>query len=225
MSDVIPPPKRTSELVVAHMHQLIRSGEWPVGERIPAEPELVGRFGVGRNTIREAVRALEHVGMLAPRRGDGTYVRSASPYAAVIQRSATTELLDLLQVRRALESEAAAGAASTATAVAKRRIRKLLDTAEKALVSGDSEQYDAADIDFHAGVVAASGNGLLVEIYAGVVEAMRRSHAEVTSAFRAGQMHPLGHRDLVDAIERGDAEAARAAVHAYLTEAEKEVRR
>lgn len=225
MSDLIQPPKRTSELVVAHMHQLIRSGEWPVGERIPAEPELVGRFGVGRNTIREAVRALEHVGMLAPRRGDGTYVSSANPYAAVIQRSATTELLDLLQVRRALESEAAAGAAYTATAVAKRRIRKLLETAESALGSGDSGQYDAADIDFHAGVVAASGNGLLVEIYAGVVEAMRRSHAEVTGAVRAAEVHPVGHRDLVEAIECGDADAARAAVHAYLAEAEKEVRR
>lgn len=207
------------------MHQLIRSGEWTVGERIPAEPELVARFGVGRNTIREAVRALEHVGMLAPRRGDGTYVRSANPYAAVIQRSATTELLDLLQVRRALESEAAAAAAYTATPVAKRRIRELLETAERALLSGASEEYDAADIEFHAGVVAASGNGLLVEIYAGVIEAMRRSHAEVTSAFRAVQLHPAGHRDLVEAIECGDAEGARAAVCAYLDEAEQEVRR
>lgn len=225
MSDLIPPPKRTSELVVAHMHQLIRSGEWRVGERIPAEPELVGRFGVGRNTIREAVRALEHVGMLAPRRGDGTYVRSANPYAAVIQRSVATELLELLQVRRALESEAAAGAARTASAVAKRRIRQLLEKTEEALGAEDPAQYDAADIDFHAGVVTASGNGLLVEIYAGVVEAMRRSHAEVTSAFRAATAHPVGHRDLVEAIERGDADAARAAVHAYLADAEKEMRR
>lgn len=225
MSDLIQPPKRTSELVVEHMHELIRSGEWPVGERIPAEPDLVGRFGVGRNTIREAVRALEHVGMLAPRRGDGTYVRSANPYAAVIQRSATTELLDLLQVRRALESEAAAGAARTAPATAKRRVRKLLDAAESALASGDFERYDAADIDFHAGVVAASGNALLIEIYAGVIEAMRRSHSEVTGAVRAAETHPAGHRDLVDAIERGDAEAAQVAVHAYLAEAEKEVRR
>lgn len=222
---MIPPPKRTSELVVAHLHQLIRSGEWPVGERIPAEPELVGRFGVGRNTIREAVRALEHVGMLAPRRGDGTYVRSTNPYAAVIQRSVATELLDLLQVRRALESEAAAGAARTPSAVAKRRIRQLLEKTEEASGAEDPAQHDAADIEFHAGVVAASGNGLLVEIYAGVVEAMRRSHAEVTSAFRAAAAHPVGHRDLVEAIERGDADAARAAVDAYLADAEKKVRR
>lgn len=224
MSELIPPPKRTSELVVAHMHELVRSGEWPVGERIPAEPDLVERFGVGRNTIREAVRALEHVGMLAPRRGDGTYVRSTNPYAAVIEHSATTELLDLLQVRRALESEAAAGAARTATATARRRVRKLLHEAENALATGDSDRYDAADIDFHAGVVAASGNKLLIEIYAGVVEAMRRSHAEVTGAVRNAETHPVGHRDLVDAIEQGDADAARAAVHAYLAEAEREVR-
>ncbi|NED61588.1 FadR family transcriptional regulator, partial [Streptomyces sp. SID10244] len=68
MNDVITPPRRTSELVVDRMRDLIRSGEWAVGERIPPEPALVALFGVGRNTIREAVRALEHAGMLVPRR-------------------------------------------------------------------------------------------------------------------------------------------------------------
>ena len=72
MSDVIERPRRTSELVVERMERLIRDGEWPVGTCIPPEPELVKHFGVGRNTIREAVRALEHSGMLVPRRGDGT---------------------------------------------------------------------------------------------------------------------------------------------------------
>lgn len=224
MSSVIQPPKRTSELVVAHMERLIRDGDWPVGERIPAEPVLVDRLGVGRNTIREAVRALEHAGMLAPRRGDGTYVRSANPYAAVIRRSAPTELLDLLQVRRALESEAAAAAARTAAAADRRKLRQQLRSVEKLWATGDFAGYDQADIDFHAGVVAASGNRLLVEIYAGVVEAMRRTHGEVTGAQRAAP-HPRGHTELVEAIEAGDADAARAAVHSYLSEAEERLRR
>ncbi|GAB3485194.1 FadR/GntR family transcriptional regulator [Flexivirga lutea] len=224
MSAVIPPPKRTSELVVAHMERLIRDGDWPVGERIPAEPELVERFGVGRNTIREAVRALEHVGMLAPRRGDGTYVRSANPYAAVIQRETTAEVLDLLQVRRALETEAAAAAARSATADARQRMRCLLEVAERAFASGELDSYDQADIDFHEGVVAGCGNTLLVQIYAGVLEAMRSSHAEVTRALQSMRIHPPGHRALVEAIERGDPDAARAAVADYLAEAEKGAR-
>lgn len=220
MSEVIEPPKRTSELVVARMERLIRDGEWRIDERIPAEPELVEIFGVGRNTIREAVRALEHAGLLTPRRGDGTYVRSNNPFAAVLRRSATTELLDLLRVRRALESEAAAAAALTATSAQKRNLRKLLRYAEKTMTTGEFDAYDAADIEFHAAVVASSGNRLLIEIYGGVVEAMRAMHADVTAAFRALEGHPYGHRELLDAIDNGDADAARAAVHAYVTEAE-----
>src|ERR1700759_1625593 len=63
--------------VLAQMEDLVASGEWPVGSRIPPEPELVGHLGVGRNSVREAVRALSHAGVLEARQGDGTYVRSA----------------------------------------------------------------------------------------------------------------------------------------------------
>lgn len=83
---LITPPARTSSLVVDRMSQLIRDGQWPMGTRIPSEPELVELFGVGRNTIREAVRALEHAGLLAPRRGDGTYVCGRNPLAGAISR-------------------------------------------------------------------------------------------------------------------------------------------
>ena len=99
MSEVIERPKRTSELVVERMEQLIRDGVWPVGACIPAEPELVRDFGVGRNTIREAVRALEHSGMLVPRRGDGTYVRSANTFAAAMTRTATSETVSYTHLR------------------------------------------------------------------------------------------------------------------------------
>ena len=54
--------------------RLLAAGEWPVGHRIPPEPELAASLGVSRNTVREAVRALAHVGVLDVRRGDGTFV-------------------------------------------------------------------------------------------------------------------------------------------------------
>ena len=225
MSEVIERPKRTSELVVERMERLIRDGVWPVGTCIPAEPELVRDFGVGRNTIREAVRALEHSGMLVPRRGDGTYVRSANTFAAAMTRTATSEMLDLLQVRRALESEAAAGAARDATADAKRELREALDTAEGILATGDIDAYARADIDFHTKLVAASGNPLLIEIYSGVLEVMHRAHADIAGLSVVANAHPGGHRDVVAAIDAGDEQAARAAVVDYLAEAEGSVRR
>ena len=217
MSGPITPPRRTSELVVQRMQDLIAAGTWAVGERIPAEPELVAQFGVGRNTIREAARALEHAGMLEPRRGDGTYVRGRSPLAGAIARtSAPSELRDLLEVRRALESEASAGAAARGDAADVERLRLLLARTEDALAAGDLDRYTEADIAFHAELVVASRNALLIAMYDGIAEAIARTHPSVLRRPLAEQTHPRGHRDVVDAIERGDARAARAAVDAYV---------
>ncbi|MDN5725148.1 MAG: FCD domain-containing protein [Propionibacteriales bacterium] len=207
------------------MEQLISDGTWPVGSRIPAEPELVATFGVGRNTIREAARALEYSGMLQPRRGDGTYVRSRNAFAAAMTRSASAHALELLQVRRALEAEAAAAAATAASPRDKKRLRTSLARAEKALAAGDIERYAAADIEFHTDIVVASGNQLLLDIYAGVVEVMHSAHATIAQSSVAGGDHPAGHRDVVSAIEQADPSAARQAVIDYLHEAEAGVRR
>ncbi|GAA1479846.1 FadR/GntR family transcriptional regulator [Gordonia sinesedis] len=215
-AEPIAPPRRTSELVVARMEELIRDGRWPVGDRIPAEPELVDQFGVGRNTIREAVRALEYSGMLVPRRGDGTYVRSRNALAAAMSRCASTELADLRSVRGALEAEAAATAALRASPDVVAGLREELRTAEAAFATGDADRYANADIALHTAVVAASGNPLLIEIYDGVVEAMYRTHVILARVTLTAAQAPAGHRDMVDAIERGDPAAARAAVYDYL---------
>lgn len=202
------------------MQDMIRSGRWPVGDRIPPEPELVAHFGVGRNTIREAVRALEHSGMLVPRRGDGTYVRSRNVLAAAIERCLPGPAhLELLEARRAVEAQAAASAAERATPEQIAALRACLAEAEHALSRTDVASYAQADIAFHASLVDASGNTLLVELYGGIVEVMQRMHASIVDASVADGRHPQGHRELVDAIEAGDPGAARAAVHSYLDEA------
>src|SRR5919204_2234542 len=94
---------RVSDLVVAQIEQMVASGEWPVGSKIPPEPELVAALGIGRNTVREAIRALEHAGVLEPRRGDGTYVRATSDLgAAFLRRARRATALDVLAVRASL---------------------------------------------------------------------------------------------------------------------------
>ncbi|CAM5710563.1 Fatty acid metabolism regulator protein [Streptomyces hirsutus] len=81
-------PRRSalSEQVIATLRTQIASGEWPVGSRIPTEPELVEQLGVARNTVREAVRALAHNGLLDIRQGSGTYVVATSELAGVMHR-------------------------------------------------------------------------------------------------------------------------------------------
>src|SRR5215467_9419137 len=89
------------------MRQAIRTGDWAVDQRIPPEPELVSALGVGRNTVREAVRALSHAGLLEVRQGDGTFVRATSEISGAVRRLCGDELREVRQVRRLLEVEGA----------------------------------------------------------------------------------------------------------------------
>ncbi len=80
-------PVRRSTLITQVTDQLrdeIRSGKWPVGSRIPTEPELSELTGTGRNTVREAVQALVHTGLLERRQGSGTYVLAASEVSGTL---------------------------------------------------------------------------------------------------------------------------------------------
>src|SRR5690349_24754732 len=89
--------------VIEQLRQSIGSGEWPVGERIPNETVLVESLGVGRNTVRAAVRALAHAGILDVRQGAGSYVRAPSEASGALRRLCGAQLLVHAQVRRRLE--------------------------------------------------------------------------------------------------------------------------
>src|ERR1044072_4487498 len=81
-------PQRSAlaDQVISQLRAQITSGDWPVGSRIPTEPELVEQLGVARNTVREAVRALARNGLLDIRQGAGTYVVAHSELAGVMHR-------------------------------------------------------------------------------------------------------------------------------------------
>src|SRR5579884_1123883 len=78
--------------VIEQMRGAISRGDWPLDQRIPPEPELVSALGVGRNTVREAVRALSHAGLLDVRQGDGTFVRATSEICGALRRLYGTRL-------------------------------------------------------------------------------------------------------------------------------------
>src|SRR3954453_10822369 len=103
--------------VIEQLRAQISSGEWAVGTRLPPEPDLAAMLGVGRNTLREAVLALVHAGLLERRQGSGTFVIGARELAgAVARRVAGATLAEVIEVRRALEVEAARSAARRRTA-------------------------------------------------------------------------------------------------------------
>ncbi|MFE9168704.1 FadR/GntR family transcriptional regulator [Streptomyces kebangsaanensis] len=210
-------PRRSalSEQVIAALRHQITSGEWPVGSRIPTEPELVEQLGVARNTVREAVRALAHNGLLDIRQGSGTYVVATSELAGVMQRRfAGADPRHIAELRSALESAAARLAAERRTEKDLKQLHAQLLRREEAWESGDKEAFVTADATFHLAVVSASHNDAMTAMYADLGEVLRdRLRANVGAELTPDTY--MDHARLLDAIRAGDTETAAAEAASY----------
>jgi DNA-binding FadR family transcriptional regulator len=203
--------------VIEQMRATITSGEWPVGQRIPPEPELVTALGVGRNTVREAVRALSHAGLLEVRQGDGTFVRATSELSGAVRRLCGSELRDVLQVRRTLEVEGARLAATHRTDEELATLTVLLDKRDAALAAQDWDKVVEHDTAFHQLLVKSSHNGLLAELYQGLSEAVRASVA--ASVDTSLPFHnQVSHTGLLEAVRACDPAKAAAEAGGFLEE-------
>jgi len=199
--------------VIARLRERITSGDWPIGGRIPAEPELMSRLQVARGTLREAVRALAHAGLLEVRQGDGTYVRATSELSGAVERLyGDNELGHVLEVRQALDMQAARLAAIRAEPADLDALDEALARRAAAWRARDFDAWIAADWAFHSGVAHAAHNPLLTELYASLAEPVSRSVAGSWSDPDYAGGDPAGHEDLVRALRAHDpTEAARQA--------------
>ena len=193
-----------SDQVIARLRMQITSGAWPVGSRIPTEPELVAQLGVARNTVREAVRALAHNGLLDIRQGSGTWVIATSELAGVMQRRfAGANPADVTELRGTLEAAAAGFAARRRTPEDLLRLDDLLAQREQAWASGDRDAFVDADTAFHQAVVAASHNEVLMEVYADLGQVIRDSLRDHFGA-RLSPEEYMDHTRLLAAIRAED---------------------
>ncbi|WP_319461898.1 FadR/GntR family transcriptional regulator [Micromonospora sp. RTP1Z1] len=208
----VPPRGHRVRQTIAQLRARILGGEWPVGGRIPTEPQLVAALGVGRNTVREAVRALVHAGVLECRQGSGTYVVSTDELAPVVARRLTDDrMAEVVEVRRAFEVEAARLAARRRTPADLAALDDALATREAAWRSGRVDEFVEADAALHTAVVAAAHNTMLAELYASVGTALRSTVAQAMGGALAPERY-VDHGRLVAAIRDGD--PARAAIEA-----------
>lgn len=204
------------EQVAKQIEELIEQGVWKRDERIPPEPELMEQLEVSRNTLREAIRALTHAGMLQTRQGDGTYVRSTSTFGPALQRRVLkTDALQTLEVRHAFEREAAILAARRRSKEDLDRIRHCLDRCFQAIADKDTEAYVEWDLRFHSSVIMASHNDLLIEMYSNIAEALQEVIESVKSISDQNQYVDL-HEQLLQAIDKQDEELAEQSVYRYI---------
>lgn len=177
---------------LSYLRAQIVDGHWRVGTLIPKEPELMDLIGVGKSTVREAVRALATLGMLQTVPGVGTYVRGRTPASSLLTDFLSDhDIEEVLVYRRSLEIEAAQTAAVRRTP---EQLAALRDSYRRSLepgagagagrgAAGDAD--DAAghercndttrDDSFHRLIVEASGSRLLIDLYAGVMQTLNRA--------------------------------------------------
>ncbi len=207
--------RRTLACRAAHeLERMITSGEWPEGSRIPPESELMSRLGVSRNTVREAVRALSHLGLLEARAGDGTYVLSANLLAGSISRRLEgCSLIEALEAKECLERQAARLAARRRTEQDLVGLRGEQEALADAFAAGRATEDLTARIwRFEQRLARASGNQLLVELFESVAGPIRAAISTVVETARGVEADPEEPRQLnrriLTAIAEGDGDAA-----------------
>ncbi|MDP9937365.1 DNA-binding FadR family transcriptional regulator [Paenarthrobacter nicotinovorans] len=206
-----------AEEITAKLRDMIKTGEWPLQERIPAEPELMATLGVSRGTLREAIKALAHSGMLEVRRGDGTYVRANSEISGAAQRMYKEHTQEhIVEVRLGLDTQAARLATKHATAEDIAEMRRLLALRHDAWLAQDYPTWATADWEFHERVALASGNPLLHQLYVSFGGVF---HNDLLRQQRTDGFNGIpreGHDELVDALEAHNPEAAVSSVYRNL---------
>ena len=228
-------PPSQSQRVVDGVAGRIRSGVLKPGERVPPEPELMREFGVSRSVVREAVSRLQASGLVRTRQGVGSFVLAEQPMSAPLQAAGVDlqlrQKLAMLELRLGLESDAAALAAARRSAEQLAAMDRALDDFDRQRDTGEGTAE--ADFRFHELIAQATGNEYFVHVLRslssatiprGVVRAARRRPAskprrfgEPSPRLRQGKdITSLEHRAVLDAIRRGDASSARAAMFLHL---------
>lgn len=203
-------PVRRSSLISQVTEQLrdeICSGRWAVGAKIPTETALSELTGTGRNTVREAVQALVHTGLLERRQGSGTYVVATSDVGGTLGKYfAGAHERDVTELRQALDVTAAALAARRRTPDDVARLQSLLDERSRCWAESDTEAAVAADISLHRAIVEASHNAVYLEFYDSLLSVIEQGIRARTS--REGDSFHEEHAALVQAVVDGDSERA-----------------
>ncbi|WP_405641839.1 FadR/GntR family transcriptional regulator [Streptomyces uncialis] len=212
-------PSPLVEQATTRLREQITGGHWPVGTRLPGETTLAKELGVGRSTVREALRALAGAGLVRARQGAGVFVTAAEPAEGWPERLRRAAIGDVYEVRMLLEVQAARLAAGRRTEKDIDALRRALAGRRAAGSEGDPAFVDA-DIALHAAVVAAAHNPVLTDLFTEFAPALREALIELLDLGGLRREDP-GHGDarhaaLVAAVIDGDVAAAGAAAEEEL---------
>ncbi|MFJ7998242.1 FadR/GntR family transcriptional regulator [Streptomyces sp. NPDC096310] len=205
------PPRRISamEAVLNHLRSAIERSEYAVGEKLPSEAELCRRLEVSRPVLREALRALQTMGLTVSRTGRGTFVVSNGPVEDPTFGDYSAS--DLLEVRRHVEIPVAGYAATRRTAEDLDHLTHLLERMEH---ETDTTAWVAMDTLFHLSVAQAAQNPVFRRVIEEIRDALARQSAFLNELGGRREQSNLEHRAIVEAlVERSENDAVDAMTH------------
>lgn len=194
--------KSLAEAVADQLQAAITSGTYAVGEQLPTEPELMEQFGVGRSSIREAVRLLANSGWVRSQQGVGTFVASRSgsgrPLLKFLEEASFKEVDEL---RLMLEIKIVEKAALNRTS---RDISRMQQQLKKRWQHAEKNNLDAcvqADIAFHTTLAEASRSGIMLDLYRTIAEYLRLEFLHKYTDTQEFLLSQDRHEDLLKAID------------------------
>ena len=210
------------EEVAKQIERLILKKLQP-GDKLPSERELAEMLQVSRSSIRDAIRGLELIGLVEPRQGAGTIVREVSaeslvnPFANALKHR--KELVgELMDFRKMIEPPIAARAATHASSDEISEMEEILQRQETTLSHGEASSDE--DAEFHYSIALASGNSVVLKVLDIVMDLLRETRERSLQVKGRPQKSLAGHRRILAAIKRHDAEGAKAAMRRHIEDVE-----
>lgn len=211
---------RLYEQIVQQIEESVLNGTLKPGDQLPAERELAQKLGVSRTAVREAVKTLREKGLVEAYSGRGTFITDGTSQAArqsfdlmvkIGQQEGSPHLAEL---RLILEPGIAAIAATRAEEDDIASMRDAVAVMER--TQKDPEAYIEADLDFHLALAEAAGNPLILSLIDSIVGLLREQRIKIFNVEGGPQRGQIHHKKILQAMERRDAEMARAAMRAHL---------
>jgi GntR family transcriptional repressor for pyruvate dehydrogenase complex len=210
---------RIYQEIVRQVKAMIAEGRLKSGDQLPPERDLAEKFVVSRTSVREALRALESLGLVEIRPGEGTFVREVSVESlieplALVMLSQREALGELFEARRLIEPAVAALAARRATPEDVQEMERILESQAKEVAAGRTGLEQ--DAQFHAAVGAAAHNRAITRIANAVMDLLRQSREDSLNTPGRPERSHNDHRRLLAAIRDRDEAAARQAMIDHL---------
>lgn len=219
------------DAAISRILSAIADNQFAPGSALPREQDLANWLEVSRPTMREAVRTLAERGVLKVVHGRGTFVVEPSQWRDLpsmiwwLSRNTSSRDLGmyLVELRRMIEVGACGLAAERRTDADLQRMSRSLEEFDACAETGDMEGVARADLNFHQALLSASGNPFLSAIMQPLEHALHASRRDTTAIAEVRTRAQAHHRNILACIEAGDANRAKEAMRAHMTQTRRDI--